>query len=100
MSVVSCWEIVIKVSSGKLDLGSAPKEFIPKWQAAYGLKPLPLSQPHALTLQDVPADLHKDPFDRMLIVQASFERMVLITSDHALVSYAKRLPVDVLWAGR
>jgi PIN domain nuclease of toxin-antitoxin system len=100
MSVVSTWEIVIKVSVGKLDLGSSPSLFIPKWQAAYNLKPLAISQQHALALQDLRLAAHRDPFDRMLIAQASAEKMVLITADRDVSRYAARHPVEIFWGGR
>jgi PIN domain nuclease of toxin-antitoxin system len=100
LSVASSWEIVIKASIGKLDLGSPPKEFIPKMQAAFNIHPLSISLAHALALQDLRVDAHKDPFDRMLVAQSGQEGMVFLTSDRSLMSFAKKQSIDVLWAAR
>lgn len=41
---------------------------------------LPVSFAHATALRALP-DLHRDPFDRMLIAQAKVERLTIVTSD-------------------
>jgi PIN domain nuclease of toxin-antitoxin system len=101
MSAASCWEIMIKTAIGRLQLNAPPGEYIPKWQVAYGIRPLPISQLHALELDDLPMKPdHKDPFDRMLIVQARSEEMVLLTSDRAVTKYAANYPAQTFWCGR
>ncbi|MCU1286888.1 MAG: PilT-like protein [Acidobacteriales bacterium] len=97
LSAASCWEIVIKTALGRLQLESPPAQYIPRWQAAYGIRPLGISQIHALELDQLPAKTdHKDPFDRMLVAQARSEDMVLLTSDRAVIKY----PVETLWCGK
>ena len=53
---------------------------------------LPVALGHVLALQDLPTH-HKDPFDRLLIAQASAEEAVLISHDPVFVHYR----VKVLW---
>src|SRR6185312_13097565 len=66
LSSISITEMVIKIQIGKLklDIDKAVKN-IP----IIGLKELPYTVSHAVTLNKLPL-IHKDPFDRMLIAQA------------------------------
>ena len=47
---------------------------------------------HTFALEALP-DLHRDPFDRMLVAQALAEDMPLATGDHAIRAY----PVSTIW---
>jgi PIN domain nuclease of toxin-antitoxin system len=58
----------------------------------HGIAPLALSEDAALLLGKLPA-FHRDPFDRMLICQATVEGLVLLTPDEQIASY----PVRTLW---
>ena len=42
--------------------------------------PLPVTIPHALAVQTLP-EVHRDPFDRMLIAQAKHEGFKLVSRD-------------------
>jgi PIN domain nuclease of toxin-antitoxin system len=101
LSAASCWEIVIKAAVRRLELDAPPAQYIPKWQSTYNIRPLAISQLHALELSELPANhRHKDPFDRMLIVQARVEKMVLLTSDLTVTKYAANYPVETFWCGK
>jgi PIN domain nuclease of toxin-antitoxin system len=91
LSVVSIWEIVIKVQLGKLSLRLALAETMAH-QQANGMKVLPVTLEHSLALSRLPL-LHKDPFDRLLIAQAGVESAELVSSDHLFRQY----PVSVFW---
>ena len=95
LSAVTSWEVSIKAAAGKLKLPEAPTSYVPQRMAQQGLRPLPVSHPHALAVFALPPH-HRDPFDRMLVAQAISEGLTLITSDREL----KRYPVEILWAGR
>ncbi len=95
LSAVTSWEVSIKAAAGKLKLPEAPTSYVPRRMAQQGLRPLPVSHPHALAVFELPPH-HRDPFDRMLVAQAIYEGLTLITSDREL----KRYPVEILWAGR
>ena len=83
VSAASIWEISIKSALGKLD--ADPQEVLTAvTPAGFGL--LPITGEHAAKVRALPA-LHKDPFDRMLIAQASIEPMILLTNDEALRAY-------------
>ena len=79
-SSVSMWEATIKVAIGKLPLEPARLE---SQLLAAGVQPLPLTWAHARALHGLPMH-HRDPFDRMLIVQAMSEPLHLLTHDAAL----------------
>jgi len=51
-----------------------------------GYGELPISSEHALAVGALP-DLHKDPFDRILIAQATVEGVTLLTSDAVVATY-------------
>jgi PIN domain nuclease of toxin-antitoxin system len=57
-----------------------------------GFTLLPISGDHAAKVAELPM-LHKDPFDRMLVAQASIEPMVLLTNDETLRGYGSFVTV-------
>ncbi len=81
LSVVSLWEILIKQDRGRLDL---PVGFADALRDDF--RDLPLTTDHVLGARDLP-DLHRDPFDRMLVAQARAEGLTVVTADHAVVAY-------------
>ena len=66
LSVVSVWEMQIKVQFGKMTLRADLDTLIAEQKAKNGLEVLPVVLPHVIALGKLPA-LHKDPFDRLLI---------------------------------
>jgi PIN domain nuclease of toxin-antitoxin system len=92
LSAVSAWEIAVKNDLGRLPLPSPPSDFVPTMRQQHGIAPLALSEDAALLLGTLPA-FHRDPFDRMLICQATVEGLVLLTPDEQIASY----PVRTLW---
>jgi PIN domain nuclease of toxin-antitoxin system len=50
---------------------------------------------HALRVAALP-DLHRDPFDRLLVAQSQIESMALLTADPLIAAY----DVEAVWAGR
>ncbi|MCU1310843.1 MAG: PilT-like protein [Candidatus Angelobacter sp.] len=101
LSAASCWEIVIKVGVGRLELDAPPAQYIPRWQSTFNIRPLAISQMHALELSELPANArHKDPFDRMLIAQARTEKMLLLTSDLTVTRFATNYAVETFWCGK
>jgi PIN domain nuclease of toxin-antitoxin system len=83
VSAASIWEIGIKAAIGKLK--ADPREILEAVEPA-GFLFLPISGEHAVEAAKLPP-LHKDPFDRMLVAQASVEPMILLTDDSALRNY-------------
>ncbi len=82
VSVVSFWEISIKMRVGKLPLKTSFDSLYTNLQFTL----LPVGIEHVLALHTLPL-IHNDPFDRMLIAQAKSERCVLITDDEKIKKY-------------
>ena len=85
VSSVSIWEAVIKMKLGKLTVNI--NELINAISKS-GFIELPVTAKHALEVSHLP-DLHRDPFDRMLIAQAISEPLRFLTADSALQEYSE-----------
>ena len=92
LSVVSVWEMQIKMQAGKLKLAIPLRQLVREQVQTNGLRLLPVVLKHVLTLDSLPAH-HKDPFDRLLVAQANVEGVFLVSSDPVFSSY----PVKLLW---
>ncbi len=90
LSVVSSWEIAIKYGNGKLQLPDKPEIFVPDRMKKANLKPLKITKEHALAVADLP-QIHKDPFDRLLIAQANIENFSLLSADSVFDKYTVKL---------
>ena len=82
ISAAVIWEIRIKQALGKLKI---PKNFR-KVLEDQSFEMLDITTEHAHTIGDLPPH-HRDPFDRMLIVQARIEKFVIITRDNIFKKY-------------
>ena len=92
LSVVSVWEMQIKMQLGKLKISCPIEELIKRQQQANGLQILSIELAHVLSLSNLRSH-HKDPFDRLLIAQAKVEEATLVSVDPVFSSYG----VSVLW---
>ncbi len=84
-SAASLWEIAIKSGLGRSDF-SADANLLRRGLLANGYQELPINGEHAIEVRLLP-DLHRDPFDRMLIAQAMVEGLILLTADEAVSRY-------------
>ena len=89
VSVASCWEIAIKVGTGKLQLGEPSRTYLPRELARNRFDLLPITLDHATAVESLPHH-HRDPFDRLLIAQATIENVPLVSADAAFDAYAVR----------
>lgn len=88
VSAVSVWEIAVKRSLGKLDIEDG-------WARALtrlDLDPMPVTAQHAEAVEHLPWH-HRDPFDRLLVAQASVEDQALVSADSRMAAY----DVEVVW---
>jgi PIN domain nuclease of toxin-antitoxin system len=92
LSAASAWEIAVKHRLGRLPLPAPPDEFVSAQRVAHGIEPLPVDEEAALHVAKLP-DLHRDPFDRLLVAQALVGGLVVVTPDDAVRQY----PVRTLW---
>ncbi|MGH3736059.1 MAG: type II toxin-antitoxin system VapC family toxin [Micromonosporaceae bacterium] len=82
VSAVTIWEFAIKQAMGKI---VAPQE-LPELIMQNRFRMLSVLPQHAVAAARLP-DIHRDPFDRMLIAQASTEELTLVTRDAAILRY-------------
>lgn len=92
LSAASYWEICIKVGLNKLSL-------TPDWASRFdseitinSIRWLPVTKEHCRQVIQLPK-LHNDPFDRLLIAQAQYEGMTLMTADANLHKYS----ISTIW---
>lgn len=86
ISTVVAWEIAIKYVIGRLPLHEEPAVFVPKHTVRLEARPVAISDEHALGVATLPL-LHRDPFDRLLVIQARQLGATLVTSDAVLARY-------------
>ena len=91
-SAASAWEISIKSKLGRMKLGEDLGSFIIEQLTANSFGPLAITISHSLYTEKLP-QIHKDPFDRMMISQSKVENMVLITGDKKIREYK----VSTVW---
>ena len=84
-SVASLWELVSKQALGRPDVRVEPA-VLRRALLDGGWQELTIQAQHALAVAALPP-LHRDPFDRLLLGQASAEGMLLITADQQLAAY-------------
>lgn len=92
LSVVSVWEIQVKLQLGRLKLHTPLSDLIEGQRETNALEVLPIALDHVLALDALPAH-HKDPFDRLLLAQSAVEDVVLVSKDSVFTNY----PVKVIW---
>lgn len=92
LSLVSVWEMQIKVQLGKLKLNSPLRDVLLANQSRNRVQLLPVNLEHILALEKLP-DHHRDPFDRMLVAQTIVENVALLSNDPMLGKYA----LDRVW---
>ena len=91
LSVVSYWEVVLKAQKGMLKVAD-PVNWWSRATEMLGGDILSIRTAHISVLAGLP-EVHKDPFDRMLIAQASSEGWTIISGDEQFGRY----PVKVVW---
>jgi PIN domain nuclease of toxin-antitoxin system len=84
-SVASLWEIAIKRSLGRADF-QVDARVLRRGLLDNGYRELPILSEHAVATDTLPM-LHKDPFDRLLVAQATVEGITLLTVDAQVAAY-------------
>ena len=84
-SVASLWEITIKTGLGRADFQVDP-HLLRRGLIENGYEELPITSQHALAVGQLP-DVHRDPFDRILVAQATEEGLLLLTHDPLVKAY-------------
>jgi PIN domain nuclease of toxin-antitoxin system len=92
LSVASIWEIQIKHQLGKLVLELPLDRLIDEQCVNNGLQLVPIETYHIFALAELPFH-HKDPFDRLILVQAQLENLKLASADTVFCDY----DVNLFW---
>lgn len=85
-SSASIWEIVIKRGLDRSDFQVDP-HLLRRGLIENGYQELPITSAHTLAVAHLP-QIHKDPFDRILIAQAEHEGFLLVTADAIVAQYS------------
>ena len=91
-SITSLWEIAIKQSLGKLKGDFTIADLDGRCRVA-GFGRLPIRPNHLERIKTLP-NVHRDPFDRLLVAQAQEEDLSIITNDRLIPQY----PVSTIWS--
>jgi PIN domain nuclease of toxin-antitoxin system len=91
-SLVSLWEIAIKMKIGKLNTVGSSVTYLRDEMVEYNMELLPIRYEHILQLERLPLH-HAEPFDRLLIAQAVAESLPILTHDEKFPLY----PVKLIW---
>jgi len=92
VSAVSALEISAKATRGRLELPDVADRYVPRLIEQHGFVALSVHLSHALRAGSLP-DLHRDPWDRLLVAQAQVEGIPIITADPAIGRY----DVETIW---
>lgn len=92
ISIASLWEMAIKIKTGKLDLAFGLKE-LASYLTRNKIEVLPIAFEHILETLNL-EDHHRDPFDKLILAQAKFERLTIISKDENFPKYAH---IKVIW---
>jgi len=92
VSIVSFWEICIKISINKLQT-KLPVEQLEQYLINNNIQLLPIKLNHTFLVKNLPL-FHRDPFDRLLIAQAISENLILLSKDSNFEKYEK---LTIFW---
>jgi PIN domain nuclease of toxin-antitoxin system len=84
-SVASIWEVAIKRGLNRPDF-QVDARMLRRGLIDNGYRELPILSEHAVAIDALP-QIHKDPFDRLLIAQAIVEGITLLTDDATMAQY-------------
>jgi PIN domain nuclease of toxin-antitoxin system len=86
LSAASTWEIAIKYALGRLPLPEPPTSYVPDRIRSTGVTSVAIGLSDTLAVADLPQH-HRDPFDRLLVVQARSLGVPIVTADDQLARY-------------
>jgi PIN domain nuclease of toxin-antitoxin system len=95
LSVASVWEMLVKHRSARLDIDSGAQsafDFLCEQCRINRIELLPVLAADVRHVSQLP-DIHRDPFDRLLICQAIEHGLTLVTPD----GHIQRYPIRTLW---
>lgn len=91
LSAASVWEMAIKARLGRLTLPTSVHTYVDEKRRG-GVVMLPVEWMHTAAVESLPFH-HRDPFDRLIVVQAQAEDLPVVTNDSAFAPYG----VKTIW---
>ena len=98
VSVISIWEIAMLERAGRINLNGGVHAWTQEALSRPGIALLPFSLKIAIDSVYLPDPMHKDPADRILVASARIEKLTLVTSDKAILAFAKATSLACLRA--
>jgi PIN domain nuclease of toxin-antitoxin system len=89
LSVASLWEMAIKVSLGQLKVPLPLTRLVREHVVGNAIEVLAIEAEHLDEQRRLPFH-HRDPFDRLIIAQATVEEMKVVSRDEAFAAYEIR----------
>ncbi|MGZ5443301.1 MAG: type II toxin-antitoxin system VapC family toxin [Thermoanaerobaculia bacterium] len=86
VSIASCWEIAIKAGLKKLELGGPSRSFLAQQLSRNNFELLAITFDHATMVESL-APHHRDPFDRLLVAQATAQQLPIVSADPIFERY-------------
>jgi len=93
VSAATAWEIAVKVRNGKLKFGMKPEVWYREALEYFGIREITIDSGLAFQASKL-ANIHNDPFDRMIIATSQTHKMSLITCDKIIMQYHG---INILW---
>jgi PIN domain nuclease of toxin-antitoxin system len=90
VSAATVWELTIKTMLGKLTVPAHLSKRLPE----QGLELLSVTAEHAEAIREFPELIRHDPFDRLIVAQASCTGLRLLTADHVLLDLRRDFILD------
>src|SRR5688572_26258678 len=89
ISAISIWEIATLAANKRLVLRASLKEWVDEALSQIGVDLVPLTPDISIESAELPNGFHGDPADRLIVATARIKRMVILTRDSKILSYAK-----------
>lgn len=88
ISIMSCWEVAVLVSVGRLRLTLPPLDWIEQALKYPGARLINLTPAIVVDSTQLPGEFHRDPADRLLVATARALKCPLLTRDERILAYA------------
>ena len=89
-SAASAWEMAIKTKLARLKIAGDFESFVIEQLSTNSFVPLSITIAHSLYTERLP-EVHKDPFDRILVAQSNLEDLPLISKDKKIRNYEVKM---------
>jgi PIN domain nuclease of toxin-antitoxin system len=90
VSAISAWEIGLLAARGRLPTAAPPLRYFQEFIALPGIQLEDATPAILIDASYLPAPVHKDPADRIIIATARAKDLTIVTSDRLILDYAER----------